>query len=392
MYYVGCIPYDPEYLRHYGTKGMRWGVRHWQYADGRFNEAGKIRYFGATSSHRPPSVSAGKSRMSSERSDETYKASSGRSTRTTKQRTNKVSSGSKLVKEIKKPSTKKESKSASKEEFWTEDRKNTAKKAAVVAGIVAASVIAYKVAKPQLMNAEAGANFIGNRYASQMSRIPISKLSDDDTVLQTGIEVQRIIRDYNDPAKAMAMDSSKSFIYGSVTDQDKQIYRALFRSKGQGRDMITTRKITNDLLMPSPQKRVKTFVDSFDDRKFAEAFASDMKNIGQLGADRKLTADKLMAMTEKQRQSYYSRFYMFAGDSRSESAKLYFDTIKEKGYHALVDDNDGGYLSEKPIIFLHADTDTVVTGKRYASKMEKYMDGVNLKHIYGISSFDIKKR
>ena len=34
-------------LKHYGTPGQKWGVRHWQYADGRFNPEGKERYFGS---------------------------------------------------------------------------------------------------------------------------------------------------------------------------------------------------------------------------------------------------------------------------------------------------------------------------------------------------------
>lgn len=33
-------------LAHYGTKGQRWGTRHWQNYDGTFNQAGKERYFG----------------------------------------------------------------------------------------------------------------------------------------------------------------------------------------------------------------------------------------------------------------------------------------------------------------------------------------------------------
>lgn len=45
-----------RYLCHYGLKGMKWGQRRWQYDDGRFNEAGKARYFGQNSTHRPDSV------------------------------------------------------------------------------------------------------------------------------------------------------------------------------------------------------------------------------------------------------------------------------------------------------------------------------------------------
>ena len=33
-------------LAHYGIPGQKKGVRRWQYEDGRFNEEGKIRYFG----------------------------------------------------------------------------------------------------------------------------------------------------------------------------------------------------------------------------------------------------------------------------------------------------------------------------------------------------------
>lgn len=34
-------------IKHYGTNGQKWGVRHWQYPDGRFTDEGKARYFGS---------------------------------------------------------------------------------------------------------------------------------------------------------------------------------------------------------------------------------------------------------------------------------------------------------------------------------------------------------
>ena len=43
-------------LYHHGIKGQKWGTRRWQNSDGTFNEAGKIRYFGKKSSHKPDSV------------------------------------------------------------------------------------------------------------------------------------------------------------------------------------------------------------------------------------------------------------------------------------------------------------------------------------------------
>lgn len=44
-YYSGIFNYKDK-LVHQGIKGQKWGVRRWQYADGRFNDAGKERYFG----------------------------------------------------------------------------------------------------------------------------------------------------------------------------------------------------------------------------------------------------------------------------------------------------------------------------------------------------------
>lgn len=38
--------YGSNELYHYGTKGQKWGERHWQNDDGTFNAAGKERYFG----------------------------------------------------------------------------------------------------------------------------------------------------------------------------------------------------------------------------------------------------------------------------------------------------------------------------------------------------------
>lgn len=48
-YYHNLDKYKSNSLSHYGTRGQKWGVRHWQNPDGTFNEEGKIRYFGSKS-------------------------------------------------------------------------------------------------------------------------------------------------------------------------------------------------------------------------------------------------------------------------------------------------------------------------------------------------------
>lgn len=44
-YYIGLVPFDSEpHLAHYGVKGMKWGVRRYQNADGTRTAEGKDRY------------------------------------------------------------------------------------------------------------------------------------------------------------------------------------------------------------------------------------------------------------------------------------------------------------------------------------------------------------
>ena len=65
-------------LCHYGLKGMKWGTRRWQYYDGRFNEAGKLRYFGQASSNviRKAHIGTGNSGLrTEEKSKNRYKKS-----------------------------------------------------------------------------------------------------------------------------------------------------------------------------------------------------------------------------------------------------------------------------------------------------------------------------
>lgn len=63
------VYYESNYLCHYGLKGMKWGQRRWQNVDGTFNAAGKARYFGANSDHRPDSVKEAKQKYKAARKE-----------------------------------------------------------------------------------------------------------------------------------------------------------------------------------------------------------------------------------------------------------------------------------------------------------------------------------
>lgn len=42
--YYACDENDSEYLEHYGIRGMKWGIRNFQYADGSLTPEGRERY------------------------------------------------------------------------------------------------------------------------------------------------------------------------------------------------------------------------------------------------------------------------------------------------------------------------------------------------------------
>ena len=63
------VYYEDSYLMHHGIKGQKWRTRRWQNSDGTFNEAGKARYFGANSDHRPDSVKEAKQKYKAARKE-----------------------------------------------------------------------------------------------------------------------------------------------------------------------------------------------------------------------------------------------------------------------------------------------------------------------------------
>ena len=371
IYYIGALSASYGDLQHYGIKGMRWGIRRWQNEDGSYTEEGKRRYSGSSDNPK---------RLDNKQS---HSGDSGHSDRSSSDFASKVNGN-------------KEGKNETKQPFWTDKRKDTAKKVAIAAGIATAAALAYYgVGKVGVVEAEAGLNWYTSRYATKLASTPLSKLKDDDIVVQAGQKMQRIIRDYNDTGKAISIDSAKDFIYATTNERDNKTYRAIFNSLGEGKKVITERTIVKDLVMPSQRKRVQAFMDLMKDKSFADALSEDLNTIGrgyQLknhGRIRKFSSEMLFspALSDTERQKLYSTFFGFAGNSSSKSARIYFDKIRNLGYTAISDDNDGGYISKAPLILLNASNDTVVSGKRYASMLDEIMSRATMKHLVGLKSF-----
>ena len=65
--------YGSNYLAHFGTKGMKWGVRHYQNPDGSLTPAGKERYGKGSGSEKVKTVKNVLKRDSGARSTKAYR-------------------------------------------------------------------------------------------------------------------------------------------------------------------------------------------------------------------------------------------------------------------------------------------------------------------------------
>ena len=180
MYYVGDIGYDPSHLEHYGLLGMKWGVRRWQYKDGRFNEAGKIRYFGQS----------GEKKQSGQKLDH-----------------NRIG-GPTETREIKERLKKAEAKAVKKQGMTSEEKKELAKKIAIGIGVAAGiGLVAYGIYRHKRLNAsyddllksssgviEKGKeNF--TRIRKDFFDMSVDALDDADVIIEKGKELHRMHAD-----------------------------------------------------------------------------------------------------------------------------------------------------------------------------------------------------
>lgn len=113
------------------------------------------------------------------------------------------------------------------------------------------------------------------------------------------------------------------------------------------------------LTMPSAKERVDTFIETLQTPDGKQWLKDNgyKKEIDELNA-------KEIGL------KYYDRFNKYAGNKDVKFNNVYFDTVRKKGYDALIDDNDAGIWSKEPTILLSPKGSVKITAVRQLSAEE----------------------
>lgn len=173
-------------------------------------------------------------------------------------------------------------------------------------------------------------------------KMDLNSLSSDDTILGKGIKMHRIssksVEDYAGEGKR---------IYVSYLRKDNRIYKESMPKflRRWGREGIIS-----------------------DDGTKAYEHILKTKNDIKIPS-KKAMAEMYMEATKSSEvdRGWYQRFMENLNDSDKPEVKRFFELAKERGYNAIVDENDAGNFTKSPLILLNP-KDDIETSKSHRIK------------------------
>lgn len=184
-----------------------------------------------------------------------------------------------------------------------------------------------------------------------MDETKYNSLSDKDFTVGRDAVIRRTTRD-------VAGDAKQTNTYVTINDLDAAMYRGFFPAretglakKYNGDYYESTYNATAQLKSPSEKKRVDAYIQLMDKKAIDVGDGSPidgreyLRRAGLGEAVDKLSSKEL-ALT------YYGQLATSQGLQNEPLNTAYFKSLKDKGYNALVDDNDRGIYSETPILVL----------------------------------------
>lgn len=173
-------------------------------------------------------------------------------------------------------------------------------------------------------------------------KMDLNSLSSEDTILGKGIKMHRIssksVEDYADEGKR---------IYVSYLRKDNRIYKESMPKfiRRWGREGIIS-----------------------DDGTKAYEHILKTKNDIKIPS-KKAMAEMYMEATKSSEvdRGWYQRFMENLNDSNKPEVKRFFELAKERGYNAVIDENDAGNYTKSPLILLNP-KDDIETSKSHRIK------------------------
>lgn len=160
-----------------------------------------------------------------------------------------------------------------------------------------------------------------------------------------------------------------AMVYVTNNDKDHNTYKAFFPGSGDKKFMFDkaalTVKADKDLVSPGRKERIDIFVEALGKTVVTETGAVMTGREWAFGSNESAA---LRALSNHQvgLQSYNS--FAQSQHSRTPLHNAYFDTVKAKGYNAIFDDADGGFVSKTPIIMFPEKANARVTEVKMLSK------------------------
>ena len=218
---------------------------------------------------------------------------------------------------------------------------------------------------------------------------------DDDIVIKKGTKQRHISEKRN-----IDLNDRETYLYDPNNKHDKKVYEGAYsmyieQGKGYADKYIHEYKTLSDLRMPSNKRSVEIFVDSY--KKNPATYANEMNYIKNYYKE----VAKQYPMTENNRKiaSYNKDFdantsredlenYGYKtlnalstyGSGGSAAIRKYYESVKDEGYNALVDDNNRSIYNDavQPIIVLNANKTLKEIG---VTKQDKYDMYENLNEL-----------
>lgn len=274
-------------------------------------------------------------------------------------------------------------KMAKNEELTDEEKKQRAKDAAIKCALVGATLVgSYYLLKSA--NSDVTALFIGTHDGTSLSALlrnsdPTKALADKDFVMKAGQEFYRT-HAYRD------LDLTYPHLYVSPEKVDAKLYQAFLGAgitrAGTGEKFRYTMTAQKDIKAPSLRKSIDILAKMLDedDDAFDELYC-------HLGIGGPITTNRVIkrnawnnldALTkEKSLRKLYSQLNIGIVNDTYSSPR-YIEAVKKAGYNAIMDLNDVGSFTTKPMILLDAQKDVVVTGRKTITALDEKLGLLSL--------------
>ncbi len=202
------------------------------------------------------------------------------------------------------------------------------------------------------------------RLFDAISNDAYSQLSPVDVKLASGQVFHRISGDAEKSLTrtvknifGQSASYTKDRLYLAFTEEDVKRYKAVLPKKffpmwGQSKNTAydVAYKALTEISSPSAKKRVDIYSDLLGSDRSAYALALQMVNSVRASAGKQGVSGSISP--EALARESYSVLSLSLADPNNQLVKKYIAAVKQLGYNAIIDDNDGGRLSDSPIIVL----------------------------------------